>query len=252
MTYTIDLDRRRAPVCLSDLALDRLRLGEFEGSAEGARAAGHLRTCIDCRGRLAELKAVVAPTDDFSSVPSPSACAHHRWLRPMAWSVPVLAAAAIALLLPWWHEDGGRTKGGGWQLGVIAQYPNGQVAGVFPGATLAPGDRLRFEVSAPKRGYVAVISADAAGAVMPFAPAWNDTVEVPAGRHLLDGAVRLDDSIGAERLLLVACDHPMAVTDVVAAARAALARAGGRVERMPTLALPCSESSFWIRKETRP
>jgi hypothetical protein len=251
MTYTIDLDRRRAPDCLSDLDLDRLRLGEFEGSMEGARAAAHLQGCGDCKARMAELEAVVPPLDALPSVPSLSGPERRRRrLRLAAWSAPILAAAVV-VLLPWSHKNS-RTKGGSWQLGVIAQYPSGRVAGVFQGAALASGDRLRFEVSAPRHGYVAVISADAAGAVTPFAPASGNTIELPAGHHLLDGAVRLDDSIGAERLLLVACDHPMAVTEVVAAARTALVRAGGRVDQMPTLALPCSERSFWIRKETRP
>lgn len=255
MTNIIDLDRRRAPDCVSDLILDRLRLGEFEGSAEGARAATHLRGCMICQARMAELESVVAPVDDFPSVPTPPE-AHvlrpHRWPRPVLWGGSILVAAAIALLVPRLRGNADRTKGGSWQLGVVAQYPSGRVAGVFQGATLAPGDRLRFEVVAPRRGYVAVISVDAAGAVTPFAPASGPMVAVPAGHHLLDGAIRLDDSIGVERLLLVTCEHPMAVTDVVAAARTALARAGGRADEMQPLGLPCSESAFWIRKETRP
>ena len=70
-------------------------------------------------------------------------------------------------------------------------------------------------------------------------------------RTLLEGAVELDRAQGPERLLLVACRRPMAVPDLVAAARQALARAHGEARRMAGLDLGCHEEAFWINKVPR-
>lgn len=257
MMNPTNVRQRRGADCLSDLFLDRLRIGELENAGEKERASVHLRDCEKCRARLDEIGAVVAPSLDFSSVtlargPRP-ASAPRRWLSRTWWLVPVVAtAAAGALLLPWHHSEE-RSKGSGWQLGVVARYANGRVSGVSQGAALAPGDRLRFEVSAPADAFVSVISMDATGAVTPFVPASGTAAAVRAGkRRLLDGAVLLDDTLGPERLLLLACPHPLPVSEAVEAGRAALARAQGHVEKVGGLGLPCTQTSFWIRKEVRP
>jgi hypothetical protein len=239
---------RRGEDCLSDFALDRLKTGDLEQPADRARMSLHLADCEPCRARLAEIAAVVAPAFDFSGVkpekPRRSWRLHAWWLTP-------LAAAAIVLLLPW-RSPGVRGKGGGWQLGVVAQYPNGRVSGVSPGAALSPGDQLRFEVGAPTEAFVSVISLDATGAVTPFVPATGTAIAVRAGqRRLLDGAVRLDDSLGPERLMLLACPRPVPIASVVAAGRAALDKAQGRLAEVTELDLACAQTSFWIRKEIR-
>lgn len=98
-----------------------------------------------------------------------------------------------------------------------------------------------------------MISLDARGAVTAFAPATGSTAAVRAGqRRLLDDAVRLDDSLGPERLVLLACPHPVPVAEVVAVGRMALGQAQGRLDAIENLALPCSQTSFWIQKEIRP
>ncbi|HJX54377.1 MAG TPA: hypothetical protein VJ801_16545 [Polyangia bacterium] len=251
---------RRGEACLSDFMLDRFRLGELQGAPEGEGAGVHVQACERCRGRLSELDAVVAPVIDFAAPIATGSQAGSG--RPVArrrgrlwWLVglPACAAAALVLLIGSGRGPGERSKGGGWQLGVIAQYPSGRTSGISPGAALAPGDHLRFEVSAPHDAFVSVISLDATGAVTPFAPAAGEAAPVRAGaRRLLAGAVRLDDSLGPERLMLVACPHTMAVSEVVAAARGALGRAQGKIDKVGDLGLPCPQASFWIRKEARP
>jgi hypothetical protein len=248
MLNQLELRERRSEDCLSDFALDRLKTGDLEPLAERERISLHLGGCERCRARLATLAAVVAPSFDFSGVkPAPPG---RSWRRHAWWLAPV-AAAAMALLIPW-RSPGVRGKGGGWQLGVVARDPNGRVGGVSPGATLSPGDHLRFEVSAPADAFVSVISLDAAGAVTPFVPATGTTVAVRAGqRRLLDGAVRLDDSLGPERLLLLACPRPVPIDALVAAGRTALAQARGRIAEVKELDPACTQTSFWIRKENR-
>jgi hypothetical protein len=157
------------------------------------------------------------------------------------------------LLLSPWRVPSERSKGGGWQLGVVVQHSNGHTERVSPGAALAPGDRLRFEIAAPQDAFVSVISLDARASVTAFVPDTGNALPVKAGRHqLLDGAVRLDDSLGPERLLLSACAQTIAVDQVVAAARAELNKANGKIAEVGTLPLPCKQTSFWIRKEKRP
>jgi hypothetical protein len=158
----------------------------------------------------------------------------------------------MVLLAPW-RTPSERSKGGGWQLGLVAQYANGRVERVSPGAALAPGDRLRFEVAAPQDAFVSVVSLDARGSVTAFVPSTGNGLPVKAGsRQLLDGAVLLDESLGPERLLLSACAQSIAVDQVVATARVELDKAKGRTADVGTLPLPCKQTSFWIRKEMRP
>ncbi len=241
--------------CLSDFALDRLRTGELNGSADAVPAGAHLRGCDRCQGRLREMDAVVPPRFDFSDVavhvPARAPRRTWRgWLRGL-WLLPIAATVVVAALVPRRPPDA-RSKGGAWQLGVFAQYPSGRVEAISPGAALAPGDRLRFQVSAPEDGFVSVISLDARRAVTPFAPAAGEMTAVHPGRQLLEAAVRLDDALGPERLLLVACSRPLPLNQVISAGRAALDAAGGSAAQVAGLDLPCAQSTFWIRKEARP
>jgi hypothetical protein len=252
MMNHLDTPQHRGPTCLSDFSLDRFRLGELEGSAESERGSAHLGACTQCRTRMAELEAVAAPAIDLgATLAIPAMQPGKRWPRRTLWLAPLLAAAAVAALVPWGRPSV-RAKGGGWQLGVVTQHDDGRVARVSPGAALLPGDRLRFEVAAPADAFVSVISLDARGAVTPFVPATGDAIAIRPGRQLLDGAVRLDDAVGDERIMLVACPRAVAIAEVVAAGRAALARTQGRAANLGPLDLPCTQTSFWIRKEARP
>jgi hypothetical protein len=252
---------RRGPACISSYALDRMRLGELGGTREGDALSAHLRTCSHCRDRLDELAAVRAPALDVQRLTSAGKASPARAMpaRPWRWRLASLGglflctATAVVLLLAPWRGDRERSKGGGWQLGPIVQHPSGRVERVSAGATLAPGDRLRFEVVAPHDAFVSVVSLDARGQVTAFVPAQGKALPIKAGRRrLLVGAVLLDDALGPERLLLAACAQEIAVADVVASARAELARVGGSITDVGTLPLPCQQTSFWFRKEKRP
>jgi hypothetical protein len=234
--------------CASDYALDRMRLGELVGTRAGDETLAHLQTCARCRDRMAELAAVRVPPLDFGGLRP----RRGGWRLSLIWGIPVCAAAAVVLLLSPWRAATERSKGGGWQLGVVVQHSNGHTERVSPGAVLAPGDHLRFEVAAPHDAFVSVISLDARAAVTAFVPAAGNALPVKVGRRqLLDGAVLLDDSVGPERLLLSACSQAIAVDQVVATAQAELNKANGKIADVGTLPLPCKQTSFWIRKEKR-
>jgi hypothetical protein len=254
MTTQSNLAPRRGADCLSDFALDRLRTGELAGSPAGERTAAHLGACEKCRGRQAELAAVAAPALDVGAVSAAAErqAVRRRWRVRALWLAPVFTAAALALFVPW-LRPGERSKGcGGLQLHVFAKRTNGVTGFVSRGEALAPNDRVMFDVVTPEDAFVSVISLDSRGAVTPFVPDTGNAVAVRAGkRRLLDGAVVLDDAMGPEHILAVACRRPIAVTQVVAAGRAALDRAQGRLENVRALDLPCAQTSFVFRKEAR-
>jgi hypothetical protein len=261
MTNPIDARPRRDEGCLSDFALDRLRTGELVGSSEGDHAAAHLDTCQRCRSRVSEMDAVVAPALDFGtasasrqSAPKP----RRAWRMRAAWIVPVLAAAALVVLVPRW-KAGERSKGPSAhdratpELRVLAKRGNAEVFRVAPGGALAPKDLVRFEVLVPEDAYVLVISLDSDGAVTPFAPDTGNALAVRGGKpQLLDGAVELGDNLGPERMMLLSCSRPVAIAEAVAAGRTALERSHGHIESVRDLDLPCTQTSFWIQKEARP
>jgi len=243
---------RRGAGCLSDFALDRFRLGDGRGSEECPPPSSHLRGCVKCQARLAELEAVVAPTLDVSRLlpVAPQARGWRRW--PALWLAPLALVAALVVLVPW-RAPPERSKGGGWQLGLIAQHANGRIDRISSGDALAPGDRVRFEVTAPSAAFVSIISMDGAGAVTPFFPPSGTAAAISPGKQqVLEGAIRLDAALGPERLVLVACARRVDVTEVVRAGRAALEQVQGRPDAVATLNLPCTQHSFWIHKEVRP
>ena len=70
-----------------------------------------------------------------------------------------------------------------------------------------------------------------------------------AGKTTISKAV-LDDTLGAERIVMVVCDWPRPVADLIGEARAALARAGGDPAQMGA-ATTCIETATLIRKVAR-
>ena len=111
-----------------------------------------------------------------------------------------LAAAASVLLMV--RPSPTRIKGdGGPLLGMYVQH-DGQVRRVWPGETVAAGDAVRFAVTTPVPGYVAVLSRDPRGRASVYFP----SAEVAASKDVaLPTATRLDGSVGEEEIVGVFC-----------------------------------------------
>jgi hypothetical protein len=242
--------------CPSDFTLERLRQGELE---KASPAGGHLGGCPSCQARLRAMDAPPLSLDlaavwraAGSARPRPWSAL--RWLRSW-WALggAAVSAAAVLLVVSQVRPPDIQRKGSPFTLALVARTPDGSVRRIDPGAPLRAGDRLRFEVSTTwSEAQVALISVDARGAVSALVPAGGATVTVSGGqRRLLDGAVELDEAMGPERILLVGCPRPLAVTTVTSAASAALARAGGDLRRLSGLGLGCHEETFWINKVPR-
>lgn len=246
--------RRRPATCLSDFALDRLHQGEDDGA--GPR--DHLARCAGCAERLATLAAARAPALDLDGLlrrAGDGATLNPPPRRRARWAaMTVLAAVGAAGAVVWLraaapHDQ--RIKGG-LHLAAIAQRPDGRTHRVGNGDTLAPGDRLRFEIGAPDDGYVTIVSLDSTGAVTAFYPAEGRALPVVRGQRQLSArSVVLDDARGPELIVLTSCPQPYTVDAVLVVARAQLVRAGNRPRHVGRLDLPCPQLTLWINKAPR-
>lgn len=187
---------------------DRVRLDELR--AEHAAFLAQIDVAAEVRaiGRRAEQLTPEAPRKKLA--------AWWRW----AMTGGVLAAAAATLLLVLHRRDPGgqgiddddlRTKGSG--ITLVIHTPTRELA---TGDAVAPGEKIRFEIGAPARGYVAVFGVDGAGATTIYYPfgATAPGLYDPAATRLLPGAIELDAIAGTERFYAVYAAQPFAIDAV--------------------------------------
>jgi hypothetical protein len=244
--------------CPSEFTLERWRFGELAASAEEVRLVTHVAGCAQCRCRQATLAEGEQPSQDTGPLWSRVVAAglagqrKAKWRgRARLWQAGTLALAALSGLILFARRpaEDVLAKGPAWRLGVIAKAKDGKVMRVAPGAVLSPGDRLRFEVATTwPKGQIALLLLDSSGKVSRLAPA-GQALAIAAGKNvLLDETVELDSALGPERIVLVACDHPLDVGRLVATAEHALSAAGGNPRMVSSLGTSCHEESFWITK----
>jgi hypothetical protein len=252
------LERTRPETCLSDLVLDRFVARELERSEQGERVRRHLEACDPCRARsrVLEEAASAFKREIFVSGLAVQAerAVKRSPIRRLA-SFGAIAAVflgAIVLVRSAASDDPIRVKGG-LGLGVVARRLDGNTEQVLPGAELRPGEAIRFEVSARKKGYLFIAGIDSAKNVTPYYPGPNAAgIFSPGVGQLLDGSVTLDGTLGAERIFALLCDEPIDGPKVIERGRAALQRAGGDPAKIERLDSGCSETSFVISKVPSP
>jgi hypothetical protein len=251
-----------------DLLLRRLRGGERLADGQ-ASAAAHTATCARCRARLKDFDdeqqrfEQAISFDRFAAGVERAARSgsRARGARPAAgrrWGLPSLGlvAAAAALVLAIGVRDGQRGEGG---LGAPRTSPgsNGlkgggagivvRIGGAGGDATqrdaaggrpemLARGERIRIGYWPGEHRYLIAVSLDDQGRVTALYPESGRSLEVAGG-----GETRyLPDSVeftgaGAERLVVVLSDQPLALDTVKRAAEDAYRKAGGDLIRLPAL-----------------
>ncbi|HLV60130.1 MAG TPA: hypothetical protein VKY51_01870 [Fredinandcohnia sp.] len=241
----------RNEACLSDLFLDRWRVGELS-ELEMARGEAHVRQCLVCARRKRELDRQALEFD--VQLRLPRRAPRRAWRTALGLLAAAAAASFAVVLVPAalpspTDAPGVRTKGGP-SFSVIARRADGTIHPVLPGDVLAPGDAIRFEVRTEEPRIVAVLGIDAAGVVTPYV----DEVAIEAeGPQLLPGAIRLDETLGPERIVALFCDEPLGRTRLLAIGAEALRQARGDPSRELRLDAPgCAQSSILIRKEATP
>jgi hypothetical protein len=209
-------------LCPSQLALDRLFVGEFSG-IEQARLSRHVAHCARCRRELANR---VDERDAFALDPlllakltkdAPGrtpASATRRWQRT-AFAVASLAACAACVWIMLWPaaptppkelDRRAVSKGGG----VVALFVqrHGELRELGDAAQVYPGDHLQVTIRVPAMRFVAVYSKDGGGTLSRYAPVELPMVQVaPGGDVILPNSTILDDVLGHETLAVFSCQH---------------------------------------------
>lgn len=160
-----------------------------------------------------------------------------RWLLLGAGLAAVAAAAVLVVFA------GGRDRGGGGgamrndeppaqgaAISLIVHAAGSPDRPLGPGDTVQPGARLRLEIRAARRGYVAVLGVDGSGEVtVHYPPAGMAPAGFDPRDRMLPGATAFDATPGDERLVAVHAEQPFSLDAVVAAVRAGGALPAGVV-----------------------
>jgi hypothetical protein len=208
------LEPGRPPGCLSELALERLRLGE-SSDVEGRT---HLAGCSRCGALLAAL------ADGAATLPPRRVTAprRSRWPSLVGAALAMAAAVAIVAWVPKPEGEGTRRKGGAGavRLGFFVRHDGGVRRG-GDGERVVPGDALRFTVSAAASGWLAVVSRDGADQISVYYPTGGATLApLDAGAEVaLPGSTILDGVTGRERICAVVCPLPLPLDRVRVFAR---------------------------------
>jgi hypothetical protein len=236
----------RPAACLSDLVLDRLLAGE-----PGPRWE-HVNSCARCRARLEQLKQASRVSESFITA-GIARTRRRLWARRAGIATSLAVAATLLLVMTRVRPlpsppAGERLKGAELSLGVYVRRGTGVVVAAQSPATVAPGEQIRFEVTSARPGFLGIVGLDSAGAVTPYVASGQRLRKLGPGRQLLDGSILLDETLGAEQLIAVWCKDDRATREVVAAARAALERAGNDAARVGPLAVSCDQATFLLQK----
>lgn len=251
--------------CPSELALDRLVVGEL---VHDHAILAHVEHCSVCTDRVADRERCVSafagevPVTTLVAATDRKLRAARR--RKLLTSAAVGALAVICVALVWRpsdrdaaHEITAEDQGdivrrkGGLSMKVMAKRADGSVSYVVSPATLAPGDAIQFAVTTDRPGHLAIVGVDAAGAITPYVPvASGAPLRLPAGAdQQLDGSIVLDDTPGFERIFAVLCDHSFEMPALLDRARSALAAANGEPSRVElAVRAGCLQTSFLVEK----
>ena len=132
-----------------------------------------------------------------------------------------LAAAAAAILLIVRRDDKPVEDDIGIKGGDVALIIHTEGRQLASGDTVQPGERIRFEVNAGRRGYVAIVGIDGAGAqtiYFPFKGTQPAAID-PKIDRILPGAVKLDATPGDETFYALYSEQPFMLDAALPAVR---------------------------------
>jgi hypothetical protein len=144
-----------------------------------------------------------------------------RWLA--ACGTLIAAAATIVLVI---RKGGEQTDPDltikGDDVSLVVHTPTRRLAN---GDSVLSGERVRFELVAPRRGYVTIVGVDGTGKPSVYVPFGGDAAIAfdPGAGSLLPGAIQLDNTPGDETYFAFFSAQPFSVDAVLPAVK------GGRV-----------------------
>jgi hypothetical protein len=200
---------------ISDLDLERFLTDDLD-DAERARVAAAVAGDADLTAHVAERRAeqrafallhprAPQPTDMTKTASTASTlwAALQQALAPLA-----AAAAALAVFFVVGGDDGVGVRGAGLVARMLVRRGVGDEAVVFSydRQPLRAGDAVRIEVELARAQRCSVFDVDARGVV----DVVYDNVVVAKGKQVLPDALVLDESEGAEDLIVV-CGDDVAV-----------------------------------------
>lgn len=202
------------PRRIPDALLERYLADALPAEAK-ARLEATLAASPGDQARLAELRADSAafllrhPPGPLVARLQEDARRAKRWRWPMLLaplSAATAAAAIVLALLP--PTDEPYTTKGSMILVLHRKEGEGSVT-VPRDGPVAPHDSIRFEVKAPKSGFVAILGRDPLGITTIYYP-FGGSAAAPydAAQWLLPGAIELDDTPGREDIYALHSTRP--------------------------------------------
>lgn len=255
------------PAVVSDLRLERYRLGELPPDELRELAAGVV-TDPELQRRLAQLEASsrdihsacepqemarrIRERARLGDQPTPRTEGRRRWwLAPAGVLATCVCVAAVGASLWLGRPTGDDTtiKGGEPSL-VLHRRLTQSSEELPPGAVVRQGDQLRIGYRAAGRPYGVILSIDGRGVLSQHLPGTGGRAVAlqPSGTAFLDSSYELDDAPRWEVFYLVTADAPFDLEPVRRSVREAAAAA----DRVPAgLALPrgLSQAAFPVMKD---
>ena len=241
---------------LPEILLRKQRVGELNG-AEQDGALSHLEQCAHCRARLSSLEEEQRAFEReisferFSAGVERAARESRRVAQPrVKWLYPVMAAAAAVTIVTIAQpvidsDDSSRTQrnrlkgGAGIELRIAAAGGGPQRTATSEAAEpIVSGEHLRVGYRSGGHRYVIAITVDAEGVVGPLHPEVGGSESVSGAAESLQYLPAFElTGRGAERVMVILSDAPLALEEVRAAAERSFEKAGGDVTKMGNLAV---------------
>lgn len=141
-----------------------------------------------------------------------------------------------------------RTKGS-FALTIVCKRGDAMTT-LADGENVREGDRLRFEYTQSKPGFVMVFSVDDSGKIFPYYDeASLQSVAAVAGNQVaLPGSIELDAHKGLERVFALWSETPLDGQSVRAAVAEALAKAGGDLHQVQKLSVGSEQTSYLLNR----
>jgi len=203
---------RMAEIEAKATAADRTRLEELRTENQAFLAGVDVAAEVRAIGRRMEKMEKAAPAPRRMA-------SWWRWI----FAGGALAAAAAALLLIVRRDDKPTEDDIGIKGGDVTLIIHTEGRRLASGDTVQAGEKIRFEISAGRRGYVAIVGIDGAGAQTVYFP-FNGTQPAPVDptvEKILPGAVKLDATPGDERFYALYSEQLFVLDTALTAVRGA-------------------------------